>query len=74
MKRIKQYIDNKREQNRLQNEANLKAEFKVTERGGYLWFTHNGVAFMKIEESDIADYITKMLNTSRETAVEFARL
>lgn len=74
MKRIKQYIADKKEQNRLQNEAQLRAEFKVVERDGYLWLTHQGVAFMKFDEHTASDDIVGQLYESRGFAVEFEKL
>lgn len=74
MKTIKEFIADKKEKCRLQNEANLKSEFKVVERGGFLWLTHNGVAFMKIASLSKAEDVTKELNKARECAVEFDRL
>lgn len=74
MKRIKQYIADKKEQNGLQNEARLRAEFKVVERDGYLWLTHQGVAFSRIDLNVQAIDVAAMLNDARETAVNFERL
>lgn len=74
MKRIKQYIADKKEQNRLQNEAQLKAEFKVVERDGYLWLTHCGVAFKRIDLNTQAIDVAFMLNDARRYAVEFEKL
>lgn len=74
MKTIKEYITAKKDEWRLQDESNLKSEFKVVERGGCLWLTHRGVAFMKIADSAQAEDITKELNNARECAIEFERL
>ena len=74
MKSFKSYIADRREKYRLQDEANLKAEFKVKERGGFLWLTHQGVAFMKVANLAQAEEITRELNKARECAVEFEKL
>lgn len=74
MKTIKQYIADKKEQNRLQKEAQLKAEFKVVERDGYLWLTHQGVAFSRVDLNMQAIDVAAMLNDVRTTAVEFEGL
>lgn len=74
MKKIKEYLANYKEQNRLQEEAKVKAEFRVQERGGFLWLTHNGVAFMMITSLSKAEDVTKELSKARECAVEFERL
>lgn len=74
MKTIKQYIANQKEQSRLQRESQLKAEFKVQERGGFLWLTHQGVAFLKVANLAQAEDITKELNEARKCAIEFERL
>lgn len=74
MKTIKQYIADQREQSRLQKESRLRAEFNVVERDGYLWLTHQGVAFSRIDLNMQAIDVASMLNDARETAVEFERL
>lgn len=74
MKTIKQYIADQKEQNRLQKEAQLKSEFKVVERDGYLWLTHLGVAFKRIDSDMPAMEVANLLNDARNTAVEFEKL
>lgn len=74
MKKIKQYIDSRKEALRKQEENNLKSEFKVTERKGRLWLTHNGVAFMEIQAKASAETITTELNKARNAAMEYAML
>lgn len=74
MKTIKQYIEDKKEKYRLKDEANMKASFKVKERGGFLWLTYNGVAFKKMESSASASDIVKALNMARDCSVEFIRI
>lgn len=74
MKTIKEYFADKKEKYRLQHEEYLRDSFDVTERGGHMWLTHNGVAFMKVGELSQASDIAGMLNNAREYAVEFERL
>lgn len=74
MKTIKQYIADQKEQSRLQKESQLKAEFKVVERDGFLWLTHQGVAFSKIDLTMQAIDVAAMLNDARDCAIEFERL
>ena len=74
MKSLKKYISDKKEEYRLQTENEIKSKFKVKERGGFLWLTHDGVAFMKIANVAQAEEITKELNKARECAVEFEML
>lgn len=74
MRTIKQYIEYKKEQSRLQDEAQLKSRFKVVERNGLLWLTHCGVAFMKVASLAKAEDVAKALNDARNTAVEFEKL
>ena len=74
MTSIKKYIADKKEKIRMQDEANIRSDFKVVERGGFLWLTHCGVAFMKVSSLSYADDVAKELNKARECAVEFERL
>lgn len=74
MGKIKRYFDRKKEQWLLQDESNLRSSFKVEEKAGHLWLTHNGVAFMKVGELRQASDIAGMLNKARECAVEFERI
>lgn len=74
MKRIIQYFKNRKERKQLQDEAMLKAEFKVVERDGNLWLTHDGVAFMKVNVVSYAYDVASELNKARETAIEFKNL
>lgn len=74
MERLKQLIEKRKEKTRLQKDAELMSEFQVVERGGYIWLTLNGVAFVKFEDGrDVSD-ITDALKEIRKYAIEFARL
>lgn len=74
MNKIRQYFHNRKERKRLEDEARLKSEFRVVERNGYLWLTHEGVAFMKIESLSYAADVASELKKARETAIEFKGL
>lgn len=74
MKKLKEIIDAHKRKVQFEKEAEIKADFDVVERGGYLWFTHNGVAFSKIENRTFADEISAALKKAREVAIEFERL
>lgn len=74
MKKIKKYILDKKEQLRLEEEARIRAGFRVVECGGSLWLTHCGVAFMKVASDAKAEEVARTLNETRETAIEYARL
>lgn len=74
MKSIRKYIKDEKERMRLKAEANIRADFSVVERGGFLWLTHHGYAFMKVASLSNAEDIAKELNKARDTAIEFERL
>lgn len=71
---INEFIANKKEECRKNHEDSIRNSFDITERGGIMWLTHNGVAFMKIASLSQAGDITKTLNEARACAVEFERL
>lgn len=75
MKRlIKEFIEKRRASFRNEREAELMSEFKVVERGGSLWLTHNGTAFLHFSSLINAKNVTDTLHDVRETAVKFDRL
>lgn len=74
MKAIKELIANSRENIRSQKEASIMAEFNVVERDGYVWLTHNGIAFMEFGCETSVREVTDKLAEVRETAVRFAKL
>lgn len=74
MKKIKEYLAKKKEQTQKQSDIRLKSEFKVEERNGFIWLTHDNVAFMKIPAMLNAERIAEMLNEARKCAVEFEKL
>lgn len=74
MKRIIEYFKGIRDREQMREEMTIKGKFKVTEGGGWLWLTHDGVAFMKVASLAKAEDVAKALNEARECAVEFERL
>lgn len=74
MKSIKEYFAGQKEKFRLQHQEILRESFDVAERGGFIWLTHNGDAFMKVGDLSQASDIAGMLNEARECAVEFENL
>lgn len=74
MEWLKQFIKNRREKKRLKRDVELKSFFKVKERGGRLWLTHDGVAFMEIAPMSLAEDVAKELDKARKTAVEYDKL
>lgn len=74
MERLKQLIEKRRKKSRLQKDAELMSEFQVVERGGSLWLTHCGVAFMEIASLSMVEDVAKALNMARQTAVKFGKI
>lgn len=59
----------------MEKKANeLRAQFRVDERNGFVWLTHNGVAIIKFDDAVTADNISAMIESARKTATSFARL
>ena len=71
MNRIKKYFKERKERERLQEESRLKSEFAVVERGGSIWLTHDGVAFIEFDYCVDAEYIAKTIGRCRDTAIEY---
>lgn len=74
MKRFKEIMAARKDKARLAEETNIKAEFRVVERGGDLWLTHDGVAFCAIPSDATSGQITEMLERARLTAVKYNAL
>lgn len=74
MKKFKDIMADRKEKARLAEETSLKAEFRVVERGGDLWLTHDGVAFCAIPFDATSAQITEMLERARLTAVKYNAL
>lgn len=74
MKIIKKWLSEYKEKSKNDRVNELFHQFKVAERNGCLWLTHNGVAFLKINVSDTSANIAGMLKTARDNAVEYEGL
>lgn len=74
MKTIKELIERRKDKYRRQAEVNLKSEFKVKERGGILYLTHNDVAFKIIDTNASAADIAMALEEARAAAINFEGL
>lgn len=74
MNELKKIIKKRKQKKMFEKEAMIKAEFGIVERDGDIWLTHCGVAFRKITAHTSANEIATILNTARETALEFERL
>lgn len=74
MKSISQLIKDKKEQWSEKEFERVKSDFKVTERGGILFLTFNGVAFAEMKGNATAAAIAEALNLARETASKFEKL
>lgn len=74
MNKIKEIIEKRKEKAQIEKEAVLKSDFRVVERGGALWLTHCGVAFMKVPAATKSEDVAKMLNDARSNAIEFVKL
>lgn len=74
MKKIKElWAEYKASKNKAHVNA-VHSQFQVKERGGYLWLTHDGVAFLKMNADDTSANVAGMLKTARENAVEYEGL
>lgn len=74
MNKIKEIIEKRKEKAQIEREAVLKSDFRVVERGGSLWLTHCGVAFMKVPATTKSEDVAKMLNDARANAIDFVKL
>lgn len=52
----------------------IRDEFKVVERSGILFLTHNGVAFEQIANDTPASEIADLLNNARDVAQTYRTL
>lgn len=74
MSRLKKMIEARKQKMRLHREMELRNGFEVVERNGRLWFTHYGVAFMKVTDAAMVESVTQALSEVRDIAVEFEKL
>lgn len=74
MKTFQQMIKEKKEKWNAMAEERIKSEFRVVERDGTIYLTHNDVAFMSIDDNATAKVIAQKLEVVRNTAVKYAKL
>lgn len=74
MKKIKEWWADYKAGKKNAHVNDVHSQFQVKERGGHLWLTHNGVAFLKIDTDERAQFVTDMLNGARNCAVEYEGL
>lgn len=74
MKKLKKLLEQRKIQEMINAENNLKSEFRVVERGNALWLTFRGVAFKKIDGDICAEHVAVLLSEARTTAINFERL
>lgn len=65
---IKKWWKNYQAKNEQEITESIKNEFKVVEKSGCLFLTHDGVAFEQIDSDTPANIIAEKLNIARETA------
>lgn len=73
MKQLRAVIKRYKSRKAKDAEFDLRMEFDITERDGFIYLTHNGVAFMKASGDTCADSLSLMLNGARETAIKYAK-
>lgn len=71
MKTIKEIVAERRLKAKEEHELEIRWQFKVVERGGSLWLTHEGVAFFEIPSGKTASEVAKMLNGARTAAITY---
>lgn len=71
---IQKHIQKRRKRYEATIESRIKDEFGVIEKGGSLWLTHDGRAFMRIGSEMTADGIAELLGDARIAAVTYASL
>lgn len=74
MKTIKTMIADYKANNRASHEKEIRGQFKVVERGGVLYLTHNGTAFKIIGTDTCATDIATALEDARNAAVDYEGL
>lgn len=74
MKIIKQWWIDHKEKQKKDTVENIRSDFKVHERDGSIYLTHNGFAFALMSSHATADEIAAKLNEARKAALEFEGL
>lgn len=63
-----------RERHHERTEQAIRDEFSISERGGKLWFTHNGVAIRQADSGSSIIEVIWELTQLRDAAVRYYRL
>lgn len=74
MKTIEQWWNSHKNKNRINEVRNIRSDFKICERNGLIYLTHNGYAFATMPKHATADEIATKLNEARQAALEFEGL
>lgn len=74
MKTIKQWWNERKAQAKEHEIDSIKRSFKVAERSGKLYLTHEGFAFAEIPCYTSAQEVATKLNEARNAAIEFEEL
>lgn len=69
---IKRWLEAFKEKNEVNERNMLRDSFKIKEKNGYLWITHNGTAIFKLEPYASSSEVIRILNETRVFAVEYA--
>lgn len=68
---IRNRVNVHRERDAERTRNRIRAEFKVVEKRGFLWLTHDGRAFARIEDGKTSDEIAKLLSDARIAATTY---
>lgn len=71
MNRLVQWWNDHKDEARKTEMNNIKSDFKVVERNGKVFLTHQGYAFAEIDKYASASTIVDKLNEARKAALEF---
>lgn len=74
MKTMKKWLADFKANGKQRRKEELQYQFQVIDRDGFLWLTHNGVAFMKVSMLSNAAKISEMLDEARKAAVEYEKI
>lgn len=68
---IRNRVNGQRERDAERTRERIRGEFKVVERHGAIWLTHDGRAFARIERNATADEIASLLTDARIAATTY---
>lgn len=74
MKSLAQVWTDHKEKSTANEIAAIKSDFKVCEKDGKIYLTHNGYAFATMPKESTAAEIAAKLNEARKAALEFEGL